>query len=424
VKHISVTTFIHILFTTALAILVATLVYFVSNSLRKDQDTEITRYKFLAESLAVNLLKDPPQSKVNKFMNKFHLKLITPEKVQPQIEKKGETVMIVGDPEAPDVRVFTLRTEPSWLHKLLNIPRQKIYYIYVDMPGYRMMLIDDQQRSRMIDIVTLVGGVLFVLLLALYYMVLVKLYPLKRLHRQIERFAAGEMNIKIAYDSHDEIGRIARSFDKAIGHIHQLMNSKNLFMRNIMHELKTPITKGRIVAETIEDETAKGFLIKAFERMNELISDLADVERITMYDFKPDIDDLFLQDAVHRAERILLADPERYTIRVSDRPIRTDIKLLALALKNLMDNGIKYSPDRHVTLQSVGNRLEIRSKGDPLKEPLAYYVEPFSQDEKRSSGFGLGLYIVNSILDKLGYPFRYSYDRTRGENVFSIVIND
>jgi two-component system OmpR family sensor kinase len=423
VKHISVTTFIHILFTTALAILVVTLIYFVSSSLRKDQDVEITRYKFLVESLATNLRQDPPQAKIDKFLHKFHLQLIPPEQVRSQIETKGETVMIVGDPDAPDVRVFTLKARDSWLKKFLEIPTQKTYYIYVDMPGYRMMLVDDQKRGEMIDIVTLVGAVLFLLLLGLYYMVLKKLYPLKRLHKQIEQFAAGDLNVKIAYDSHDEIGKIARSFDKAIGHIHQLMSSKNLFMRNIMHELKTPITKGRIVAETIDDETAKGFLIKAFERMNELISDLADVERITMYDFKPNIEEVFLQDVVQRAERILLADPKRYTIRIDDRPIRTDMKLLALALKNLMDNGIKYSPDKHVTLQSVGNRLEVRSKGEPLKEDFAFYIEPFSQEEKRSSGFGLGLYIVNSITEKLGYPFRYNYDQEKGENVFSIVIN-
>jgi len=424
VKHISVTTFIHILFTVALAILAATLVFFVSSSLRKDQDVEITRYKFLAESLATNLLKDPPRSKVERFLRKFHLQAIDPEQMRSQIETKGETVMIVGDPDAPDVRVFTLRGSSSWLYRVFDIPLQKSYYIYVDMPGHRMMLVDDQQRSQMVDIVTLVGAVLFLLLLGLYYMVLKKLYPLKRLHHQIEQFAAGDLEVKIAYDSHDEIGKIARSFDRAIGHIRQLMSSKNLFMRNIMHELKTPITKGRIIAETIDDETAKGFLIKAFERMNELISDLADVERITMHTFKPTMEDVFLQDVIHRTEKILLTDKDHYRIHVPDRPIRTDTKLLALALKNLMDNGIKYSPDKHVTLLGIGNRLEIRSTGEPLKEDFAFYIEPFSQEEKRSHGFGLGLYIVHSIAEKLGYDFRYHYDQTTGENVFVIVLND
>jgi len=410
VKHISVTTFIHILFSIALAILVVTLYYFVTSSQEKNKVEDLQRNKFIAETLSNSLHVAVPEKKLQQFFRELQLKKIPADRIGSTIQKKGKTIFYTGDPEAPDVRIFTIGDGH--------------YYIYVDMPGYRMMLVDNRSQKQIAEIAEIVGAILFVLILLLYYMVLKKLYPLKKLHRQIEQFAAGDLSVKIAYDSHDEIGKIARSFDKAIGHIHQLMSSKNLFMRNIMHELKTPITKGRIIAETIDDETARTFLIRAFERMNELISDLADVERITMYDFKPTFEDVFLQDVIQRTERILLADPARYTVQVSDRPIHTDTKLLALALKNLMDNGIKYSPDKHVMLQSVGNRIEVRSKGEPLKEDFAFYIEPFSQEEKRSQGFGLGLYIVHSILEKLGYEFRYAYDKATGENVFAIVINE
>jgi len=59
------------------------------------------------------------------------------------------------------------------------------------------------------------------------------------------------------------------------------------------------------------------------------------------------------------------------------------------------------------------------SVGEKLPHSLSYYTEPFSQGEKRSSGFGLGLYIVHNILDRLGYKlvYRYSY----GKNIFDIV---
>ncbi len=409
-KHISVTTFIHILFSIALAILVATLYYFITINQEKNKTDDVARYKFIAETLAYNLRLSPPESKIQKFFRDFQLKPISSDSISNKVQKEGKTIMFIGDPDAPDVRVFKVGKEQ--------------YYIYIDMPGYRMTLIDDRTQKRMVEIAMIVGAVLFLLMLLLYYMVLKKLYPLKRLHRQIEKFADGDLDIKIAYDSNDEIGKIARSFDKAMAHIRQLMSSKNLFMRNIMHELKTPITKGRIISETIDDDVAKGFLIKAFERMNELISDLADIERITMHNFKPTKEDVFLHDVVRRTEKILFTDPSQYDIKVDDRPIHTDVKLLALAIKNLMDNGIKYSPDKHVVLRSVGNRLEVRSKGEPLKEDFEFYVEPFSQEEKRSSGFGLGLYIVHSIADKLGYGFAYKYDKNTGENVFSIVIND
>ena len=57
-----------------------------------------------------------------------------------------------------------------------------------------------------------------------------------------------------------------------------------------------------------------------------------------------------------------------------------------------------------------------------LKHPLSFYTEPFSQEEKRNSGFGLGLYIVKNILDKLHLTFRYRYDNNN--NIFIIKLQN
>ncbi len=347
--------------------------------------------------------------KLKQFYEDYKIEPVDTQKVLKEIEKNGKTI-------------FEGQTIYG-LFRVFQTPEHN--YIYVQRLGYTQMFVDNQSGyyDRIYTLVLSIGSGMLLFFLLIYIMILRKLYPLKRLHKQIEQFADGNLDIRIDNQGSDEIGKIAQSFDKAIGHIRQLISSKNLFMRNIMHELKTPITKGRIVSETIDDPMAKKVLIRAFERMNELISDLADVERITMYNFEPTKAHITLQDAIERTERVLMADSEKYSIKVADRPLYTDKKLLALSLKNLMDNGIKYGADKHVKVISVGNRIEVRSKGEALKEAFSFYTEPFSQDEKRSHGFGLGLYIVNNILEKLGYGFTYHYDRGAGENVFSIVID-
>jgi len=332
------------------------------------------------------------------------------EALAKEIEKSGKTIF-EGQTIYGRFRVF-------------QTPKHN--YIYVQRLGYTQMFVDNQSNyyDRIYTLVLSIGGGMLLFFLIIYIMILRKLYPLKRLHKQIEQFADGNLDIHIDNQGSDEIGKIAQSFDKAIGHIRQLISSKNLFMRNIMHELKTPITKGRIVSETIDDPVAKKILIRAFERMNELISDLADVERITMYNFEPTKAHIMLKDVMERAEKVLMAEGERYTLNITDRPLYTDKKLLALSLKNLMDNAIKYGTDKHATVTSIGNRIEVRSKGEALKEAFSFYIEPFSQEEKRSHGFGLGLYIVNNILEKLGYVFKYHYDKKTGENVFLIVMDE
>ena len=406
-KNVSVTTFIHTIFIIAIVVLGATFFYLLSSGKEQRKLQQINRYKMISDTFLTREKLDKNGTVLKKLYKKYGLEPIDPDRVKKEIESQGRTIFS-GRSVYGDVRVFQT---------------DKHTYIYVDRYDYTLMLLDKHPQDYIYELLLTIAMILGILLLFMYVMVLRKLYPLKKLHRQIEQFAAGDLEVKIEETGDDEIGKIARSFDKAIRHIKQLMSSKNLFMRNIMHELKTPITKGRIIVETIDDPMAKQVLTNAFERMNELISDLAEVERITMYNFAPQKEDTTLGKVLERTQRVLMADPEKYTLHYTDRPLHTDVKLLALVLKNLMDNGIKYSPDHHVSLMTVGNRIEVRSVGAPLKEDLSYYIEPFSQEEKRSHGFGLGLYIVANILEKLGYGFRYRYDREKGENVFEVVMD-
>ena len=406
-KNISVTTFVHSLFIVVIMMLGVAFYYLLSSGEDQRKFQEVNRYKIISDTFLTNesISKNSPILK--KLYKNFSLEPIDANLVKDEIEKSGTTIFS-GRSVYGMVKVFKTK---------------KNYYIYIQRFDYDLMLHDKHPEEYTYRFLLTFGAMMLAIMLLMYMMVLKKLYPLKRLHKQIEQFASGDLDLKIEGYGDDEIGRIAHSFDKAIRHIKQLISSKNLFMRNIMHELKTPITKGRIIAETIDDPMAKKVLVNAFERMNELISDLAEVERITMYNFEPDFKNTTLSTVVDKALKMLMADPQKVEIDIVDRPIYTDEKLLALVLKNLLDNGIKYSPNHHVVLKARANRVEVRSKGEPLKEDISYYIEPFSQEEKRNSGFGLGLYIVANVIDKLGYNFRYRYDDKYKENVFEIIID-
>ena len=406
-KNLSVTTFIHILFTLAIIILLATFLFFVSWDKDRRKIEEINHYKLIADAFLSNVQLNPTEEKLEKFYKDFSVKPIPMEAAKKNIAKMGKTVF-GGKSMYGQVRVFEVGDN---------------HYIYVQRLGYNLMLQDNRPKNYNFGIATAVGITLIVLLLLLYLAILKKLYPLKRLHKEIEQFAAGDMDVKISYQYEDEIGKIAKSFDDAILHIKELITSKNLFMRNMMHELKTPITKGRIVVESIDDETIRGILVRAFERMNELISELAQVERVTTRNFEPVLESTSLQRIVDDSQHLLMAEKGKVSVEIQDISLKTDAKLLSLAIKNLLDNGIKYSSDHHVLLRTNNrNVIDIVSKGEKLQHPLTYYTEPFSQEEKRSSGFGLGLYIVHSILHKLGCSLGYRYED--GENIFEIILSN
>ncbi|MGB5505776.1 MAG: ArsS family sensor histidine kinase [Sulfurovum sp.] len=408
-RNLSVTTFIHILFSVAISILIATFMLFLSWDKDRHKIEEYKRYQLISITFLSKLQLNPGKEALDALYKDLRVKAISKKKtieIKKQIESEGNTVF-TGGSALGQVRVFEIEDE---------------HYIYVQRMKHNLLLQDDRPEKYYFEIAIALGIFLIGVLIVLYLAVLRKLYPLKRLHKQIQRFAQGDMKTRITYLYDDEIGKIAKSFDDAIVHINNLSKSKNLFMRNLMHELKTPITKGRIVVEMIEDEARKKILIRAFERMNELISELAEIERVTTQSFEPNFEYVMLDEVLRRSQELLMVSKESITIDVKNIALATDVKLLSLAIKNLLDNGIKYSKNKHVEVRSVGDGLEISSQGEKLQHPLSYYIEPFSQEEKRSSGFGLGLYIVHSILEKLGCGLDYKY--VDGNNIFIIKAGD
>lgn len=404
-RNLSVTTFIHILFSVAILILIITFMLFLSWDKDRRKIDEYKRYQLISITFLSKLQLNPGKEALDELYKDLRVKEVPAKlnpKIKEQIQEEGETVF-TGGSALGQVRVFEIEDE---------------HYIYVQRMEHNLLLQDDRPEKYYFEIAIALAIFLIGVLLVLYLAVLRKLYPLKKLHKQIQRFAQGDMQTRVTYLYDDEIGKIAKSFDDAIVHINNLSTSKNLFMRNLMHELKTPITKGRIVVEMMEDESSKKILVRAFERMNELISELAEIERVTTQSFEPTYEYVMLDEVIRRSQELLMAAPESVSVDVNNVALATDVKLLSLAIKNLLDNGIKYSKDKHVSLRSVGDGLEVSSKGEKLQHPLSYYVEPFSQEEKRSSGFGLGLYIVHNILEKLGCGLDYKY--VDGYNIFII----
>ena len=405
-KNLSVTTFIHILFSVAIAILISTFLLFHSWDKDRHKIEEYKRYQLISITFLSNLKLNPNKEELEHLYRELQVKpvpLQSLKKIKTLIKKKGETVFSGGS-LIGRVRVFRVGEK---------------HYIYVQRMEYNLMLEDERAKNYYFEIALVTGIFLIGLLLLLYLAVLKKLYPLKKLNRQIQRFAHGDMNVEITYEHDDEIGKIAKSFDDAIRHINRLSTSKNLFMRNLMHELKTPITKGRIMVEMMEDENTKKVLVRAFERMNELISELAELERVTTQSFEPNFEYVMLSDIVNQSKELLLSEGNCIETEIEEKGLTTDKKLMVLVLKNLMDNGMKYGKDKCVKVRTHNRILEVLSIGEPLEHPLSYYTEPFSQAEKRSSGFGLGLYIVDSILKKIGY--RLGYRHEDGVNIFMLV---
>ena len=298
---------------------------------------------------------------------------------------------------------------------------KKKNYLKITKDDETLLLIDTAYQSYRYIIIQIIFAFVAGIILLTYIFIIRKIMPLGKLKREIDKFAQGDLEIKNVATGNDEISQVASAFYEAVSQIKNLNKSRQLFLRNIMHELKTPITKGRITAEMIEKNKNQERLIDVFERLESLINEFAAVERATsrlVGELKP----CKVRDVIDEAIDIAMADISNVKVEaIDDTTIKADFKLLAIACKNMIDNALKYSDDKSLKIIISNNEIIFSSKGAALENDLKYYIEPFTQGSNAKKSFGLGLYIVYNILE--AHKFKLLYNHQNGVNNFIFSLN-
>lgn len=280
------------------------------------------------------------------------------------------------------------------------------------------LILENKNKAKFPFKRVIVFTIVFVLILILYMWIIRSLRPLSVLKNKIKTFSQGNLNISCKSDKNDEIAEVANEFDHAVEMIRELLQSRQLFLRAIMHELKTPIGKGRLVSEMLPDEKSKARMHSIFERLNLLIDEFAKIEQITSKNFQLSIKPYKASDLVEASiDLLMFENPKQHisTEIIRDFKLEVDFEIFTLTLKNLLDNGIKYSTDKYIKVIINEGDISIENRGEMLQEPIENYFKPFHASKK---GLGLGLYIVKSILDihKMGL----TYEHKEGINRFTV----
>ena len=296
---------------------------------------------------------------------------------------------------------------------------QNHHYLKVQHVDKILLLKDNDYQPYRYDIIKIIFLLVAIILLAAYVFVIRKLKPLRKLKRQIAKFAAGEIDeVQNVSSGNDEISEVAEAFYDAVSQIKNLNASRKLFLRNIMHELKTPITKGRLAAEMIEKSKNQERLVSVFIKLENLINEFAAVEQVTSSIALNNTKICRIDDIIDEALDIAMVDPGQVTIsKLEDVNLNADFKLLAIAAKNMIDNALKYSPNKHVNITITRESIKFINEGERLSKELRHYVEPFTKGESAQKSFGLGLYIVENIIK--AHKLTLSYEYKNGLNVFS-----
>jgi two-component system, OmpR family, sensor kinase len=293
-------------------------------------------------------------------------------------------------------------------------------YVYLTKATPPLLIIktDAAQKSYWPEILL---SILVFALLFLYWLIIKTLFPLKTLILSINNYANLGKYIPIKSSKKDEIALVAHALDSAMQKNQALMEARRLFLRNIMHELKTPITVGKLALPFLKNGEEKSILERAFIRMEQLIAELVRVEQITSGALAPNLQMCDPKVLVEKAKNLLFLNDEAIIASYNETQIYADCEVFISVIKNLIDNAIKYSTDKKVTIVQKNESICFYNKGDswPSGCTLDSLSEPFFHHYENSNSFGLGLYIVKSILTAHNFSFNYRYES--GEHCFEIV---
>jgi len=352
------------------------------------------KYSIIARATLFHLNNFINNDELQKQVKDYSMREINNNKIKDYIVKNSETIQKIE----------------SKIGSSAILEYKKYHYLFIEHKNSTLLLKDEDYQPHRYDVIKIIFGFIFFIIIISYMMTIRKIKPLRHLKRQMDKFANGDLNIDCRRYGKDEISQVSNSFQNAVEQIKKLNSSRQLFLRNIMHELKTPITKGRISAEMVPSGKQKDRLINVFEKMELLINELASIEQITSGSCIQNVRPARLIDIIDESIDLAMIQSKTLKLEIDDTLVlNVDFRLFTTAIKNLIDNGIKYSIDNFVIITATKEKISFISKGSPLKYKLEYYVQPFIQEKNSHQSFGLGLYIVDNIVKAHDLVFKYRH---------------
>lgn len=395
-------------------------VYFLKNDYQTQNSSMFSRYEII-RSIMLNAKQNMSNTEFDHYLRQFDMNIIfnLDEKKRillqsSMLEKERRKLITQTFLVAP--KPFITRKEIEM--EIVMLEDNNEIYFYLRTPLSDLLIVDLTLKPYSYTTGAYPFIIIMLILFITFAFILFKLYPLKKISQGIARFGNGDLNVRLDFKGNNELAEIADSFNKSVEQITSLIEGRTLFMRNVMHELKTPIAKGRLLSGLLDSKQDQERFDKVFVRLQDLIDDFALLDQVKS-NVDISINETYnIRDIIDEAVDIGFYEEEEVEI-VEEAIIKgqVDYNLFVVVIKNLLDNGVKYSTDSHVKVVIKEDELNFISKGEALKEPLSYYIEAFV-GEKRKNSFGLGLYIVNAILQR--HKMSLDYTHSKGENIFKI----
>jgi signal transduction histidine kinase len=262
--------------------------------------------------------------------------------------------------------------------------------------------------------------------------------PLREMAAVATAMARGEHGRQVAVTSNDEVGELARAFNRMTAELAETDRLRRDLVANVSHELRTPIGALQAVLENVVDgvsepdpEIMRTMLAQA-RRLGRLVTQLLDLSRLEAGEQPFDIRPFALRDVLESAAReARLHAPEDVVFSI-DAPaslhVAGDPERIHQVVMNLVENAVRYSPrPGHVALRASDQghmiTLEVDDDGPGIaRDELERVFERFYRGDGRrvgdeGGGAGLGLAIARWIVELHGGTIRAERREPHGSHM-------
>lgn len=233
--------------------------------------------------------------------------------------------------------------------------------------------------------------------------------PLAALTRRVEQFAVDPGSAgQLEPSGPEDMQRLIEAHNAMEARIVAMLDEKDVMLGAIGHDLKTPLAALRVRIESVEDDTERARMAATIEDIVRTLDDILSLARVGRPSDPRERTELsalvasVVEEYEDMGEPVELGDTQRTVLELRPTWLRR-------ALRNLVDNAIRYGERAEVTLTREGQRAVIRiddsGPGIPENE-IAAMTNAFTRgDPSRNSatgGAGLGLALARAIADQHG----------------------
>jgi signal transduction histidine kinase len=241
---------------------------------------------------------------------------------------------------------------------------------------------------------------------------------IRRLERAAERIAAGDFDQPVVDQGQDELGELARAFERMRLRLARLDDARREFIANASHELRTPIFSLGGFLELLRDEeldeaTRQEFLetmTEQVERLSKLATDLLDLSRLDAGPMRLEREPVELaaiaQDLCEEFAAIARRRGHALQAEVAEAGIALGDHERVLQIgRALVDNALLHTPAGtpvRIVARGAELRIEDDGSGIPAEQQERVFARFSRLEGSRASGTGLGLAIARELAVRMG----------------------